>query len=91
MNEKLGPLSFQQDRNSLRPFSEDTAQLIDEEVRLLIQSAYNRTSQILTEKKELLEKVALNLLNKEVLNSDELKEILGERPKPPELKPLLDS
>jgi len=80
MNEKIGPLSFPREQNSLKPFSEDTAQLMDEEVRSLIQSAYNRTVGLLTEQRAALEKVAQLLLEKEVVGIEELTNMLGERP-----------
>lgn len=61
MNEAVGPVSFdllpQGDIVTKRPFSEPTAQLIDQEVRLLIDAAFQRTFQLITNKKELVEKV----------------------------------
>ncbi len=77
MSEKLGPLSFKQEPNTLRFYSEDTAQIIDEEVRELIQRAYKRTVKLLTEKREGLEKVALILMEKEMISGDDLTALLG--------------
>ena len=57
-----------------------TARLIDDEVRILINDAYKRTVALLTEKKADVEKVALLLLEKEVLDKNHMVELLGSRP-----------
>ena len=48
-----------------KPFSESTAQLVDEEAKKMISGAMLRTMNLLTEKKDLVEKVALRLLDKD--------------------------
>ena len=63
-----------------KPYSENTSQLIDEEAKKMIASAMERTLNILTEKREEVEKVAQRLLEKEVLNRDDMIELLGPRP-----------
>ena len=63
-----------------KPYSETTAQLIDEEAKKMITSAMDRTMKLLTEKKDIVEKVALRLLEKEVLKRDDMIELLGPRP-----------
>ena len=63
-----------------RPYSEKTAELIDEEVRALIQKAYDITKALLTEKKDDLEKVAKALLEKEILFKADLETLIGRRP-----------
>lgn len=69
MNSVIGPLSYRQDQESFqKPFSEKTAQLIDEEVRKMVFEAHKRTTRLLTEKKEQVEQVAKLLLEKEVLS-----------------------
>ncbi|XP_078254210.1 mitochondrial inner membrane m-AAA protease component AFG3L2 isoform X2 [Rhinoraja longicauda] len=84
MNKKVGQVSFDFPRQGEitleKPYSEKTAQLIDEEVRLIINSAYERTLELLTEKKEDVEKVAQRLLEKEVIDKADMIELLGPRP-----------
>ena len=63
-----------------KPYSEVTAQMIDLEAKKMIDTAMNRTVNLLTEKKDLVEKVALRLLEKEVLNREDMIEMLGPRP-----------
>jgi AFG3 family protein len=83
MNAKVGNVSFndaQGEYQFSKPYSEKTSQLIDEEVRNQIAVIYERTKQLLTDKKEGLEKLATKLLEKEILFQSDLEEILGKRP-----------
>ena len=84
MSKKVGALSFQQPQQGEmvfdKPYSEATAQMIDEEVRTMVGEAYKRTEQLLTEKKADVEKVAKLLLEKEVLSKDDMVNLLGHRP-----------
>jgi AFG3 family protein len=83
MNEKVGNISFydpQQENAFTKPYSDDTAKLIDYEVRHLIDTAYERTKQLLTAKKEEVEKLANALLEKEVLFQSDVEALIGKRP-----------
>ena len=86
MNDKLGNLSFppeNQDSGGIttyRPYSEKTAELIDEEASKLVKKAYDETLVLLSEKKELIGELAAKLLKEETLGHDEITEILGPRP-----------
>ena len=67
MNGKVGLVSFPPDDTAFnKPYSENTAKLIDEEVRKLIDAAYSRTKEIVTGKKDLIIHMAEELLDKEV-------------------------
>jgi len=83
MNEKIGNVSFydpQQENAFTKPYSEETSKLIDEEVRKLIDKAYTRTKNLLTEKKEQVQKLAEALLQKEVLFQSDVEALIGKRP-----------
>ncbi len=83
MNSKIGNVSFHDPQNEYgfqKPYSEKTAEMIDEEVRILIDAAFIRTKNLLLEKKEQLEILAQELLKKEVLHQDDLERLLGKRP-----------
>ncbi len=82
MNPRVGNISFNdsQENQFQKPYSEKTAQLIDEEVRLLISEIYEKTKQLLIDNQEGLIKLAEKLLEKEILFQSDLEEILGKRP-----------
>jgi AFG3 family protein len=83
MNEAVGSVSFndpQNEYNFNKPYSEKTSELIDVEVRGLINDVYARTMDLLIEKRDGLEKLAEKLLEKEILFQADLEEILGKRP-----------
>jgi len=83
MNDKVGNISFydpQQETSFTKPYSDETAKLIDEEVRKLIDDAYDKTKKLLTEKKAEVEKLANALLEKEVLFQSDVEALIGKRP-----------
>ncbi|MES2374669.1 MAG: ATP-dependent zinc metalloprotease FtsH [Bacteroidota bacterium] len=83
MNKKVGNVSFYdptQENTFTKPFSEETGKIIDEEVRGIIDDAYERTLKLLTEKKSQVEILAKELLDKEVLHKSDVEELIGKRP-----------
>jgi AFG3 family protein len=84
MNPKVGNVSFHglaQD-SFQKPYSDDTATLIDEEVRKLIESQYERAQQLLIEKRDELNILASTLIEKEVLLKSDVTRLIGPRPFP---------
>ena len=63
-----------------KPYSEETAMMIDQEVRELVTKAHEQTRTLLTEHRDQLEKVAKFLLEKEVMNHDDMVTLVGKRP-----------
>ncbi len=85
LNEKLGNVTYydssgQSEYSFSKPYSEDTAQIIDQEISALIESQYARAIQILEENKDKLELLANILIEKEVIFKDDLEGIFGKRP-----------
>ncbi len=87
MSDKLGPITFERERRPLfletamppgtKDYSEATAQEIDQEVASLVERAHRRATEILEQRRETLEKVARVLLEKEVIEGDELRQFLN--------------
>jgi AFG3 family protein len=83
MNSKVGNVSFYdptQENTFTKPFSEETGKIIDEEVRGIIDEAYQTTLKLLTEKKKEVEILAKELLDKEVLHKSDVELLIGKRP-----------
>ncbi len=83
MNKRIGNVSFndpQQDYRFAKPYSEELAKAIDEEVRSIIDAAYIRTRNLLTDKRSQLESVAQELLQKEIIFKTDMERLIGNRP-----------
>jgi cell division protease FtsH len=84
LNDKIGNMSFydstgEQERALQKPYSEATAELIDQEVRKLIKLAYSRTMKVIENNLDKLNELAIRLLEKEVVYQEELEQIFGKR------------
>jgi AFG3 family protein len=83
MNDKIGNISFydpQAENTFTKPYSEETSRMIDEEVRKLIDKAYEATKGLLTLKTRQVEMLAEALLQKEVLFQSDVEALIGKRP-----------
>jgi cell division protease FtsH len=84
MNDKIGNVSYYDSNQSEfsynKPYSENTAKIIDEEVKKLIDEVYQRTLKLLTEKKKEVEILAKELLEKEIIFQSDLERLIGKRP-----------
>jgi AFG3 family protein len=84
MNKEIGNMSFydskQSDYTFNKPYSEATAEKIDKEVKKIIDSAFERTKQLLEQHREHLEVIAKELLEKEILFQSDLERLIGKRP-----------
>jgi cell division protease FtsH len=84
LDDKIGNISFydstgQYEQSLQKPYSEATAQLIDEEVRKLVKNAYSRTKTILAKHRREMKELAHLLLEKEVVVKADLEQIFGKR------------
>lgn len=86
MSEKLGNISYYDSQNEggmfgfNKRYSENTAQLIDDEVKRIVLECYERTLALLRQHREMLTHMAETLLEKEILGAKDLVEMLGDRP-----------
>ncbi len=83
MSDKIGNVSFYdptQENTFTKPFSEGTGKIIDEEVKSIIDRAYQLTIELLTLKKNEVEILAKELLSKEVLHKSDVEILIGKRP-----------
>jgi cell division protease FtsH len=84
MNKEIGNLSFFDSKASdyafQKPYSEATAQKIDQEVKKIVDECYERTKDLLSKHREHLEVIAKELLEKEILFQSDLERLIGKRP-----------
>lgn len=90
LNDKIGNISYydssgQSEYNFGKPYSEQTAKIIDEEISKMIETQYQRALKILTDNRDKLEALAGKLLDKEVIFREDLEEIFGKRAWEPEM------
>ncbi len=99
MSERLGTINFDPPRRSRfldlgMPierglYSDDTARMIDDEIKQIITGAHNEARRVLREHREVLERVTRRLLEKEVMEGDELRELMAASPEPAPPEPVL--
>jgi ATP-dependent metalloprotease FtsH len=83
MNSRVGQLAFPKDPNGFpgdKPYSDSTAEAMDEEAKKIVDEAYASTVKLITEKKEEVAKVANLLLEKETITHDDITDLVGPRP-----------
>ncbi len=82
LNDKIGNVSYYSMLNEsyTKPFSEQTSYLVDQEVRNMIETQYERAQKLLIEKRDKLDLLARTLLTREVLHKADLERMLGKRP-----------
>ena len=96
LNDKLGNITYydstgQTDYNFSKPYSEETAKVIDSEISKLIEEQYDRAIHILESNKEKLTQLADILIEKEVIFKDDLETIFGKRPFEKEVTPTTEN
>ena len=83
LDEKIGNISYYDSNNQgygfTKPYSEETAKIIDQEIKLIVEKQYNRAKEILTKNKEKLISLANKLLESEVIFKEDLEVIFGKR------------
>ncbi|MCD4732950.1 ATP-dependent zinc metalloprotease FtsH [bacterium] len=99
MSEKLGPLSFGKKGEEIflgreisqhHDYSEDTARLIDAEVRAIIETAHQRAKKLLVDNRDKLDRLAKVLLERETIDNDEIAAIINDSELPPDDRTLPD-
>ncbi len=99
MSEEMGPLSYGKKEEQIflgrefathKDYSEDTARKIDREVSLIVMRCYENAKKILSDRIDILNRIATELLEKEVLNGPELDALIGEGPLQEKVDPVQD-
>jgi cell division protease FtsH len=85
LNKKIGNISYydssgQSEYSFSKPFSEQTAQIIDQEIHKMVEESYEKAKKLLSDNREKLNKLAEILLQKEVIFREDLEKIFGKRP-----------
>ena len=83
LNEKVGNITYYDpagESGFVKPYSEKTAELIDNEIKNIVETQYSRAVALLESKRDVLDKLAERLIEREVIFKDDLEEILGKRP-----------
>ena len=83
MNSKVGQLAYPRDQGGMpgdKPYSDATAEAMDDEARIIVDAAYQRTVDLIRERKEDVEKVANLLLERETITHDDMVDLIGYRP-----------
>ena len=83
MNSRVGQLAYPQDSDGMpgdKPYSDATAEAMDEEARQIVDDAYQRTLALVRERKEEVEKVANLLIERETITHDDMIDLIGARP-----------
>jgi cell division protease FtsH len=100
MSERIGPLAVGDKEQEIflgrefaqrREISERTAQMVDDEVKRLVDEAYARATQILSANRELLDRIAQALLDRETIDREDLDRLVKNLPLPPRSLPPTDS
>ena len=84
MSEKLKNISYfdstQQDYSFTKPYSDKTSEIIDNEIKSIVQTQFDRAVKIITDNKERHGELASILVEKEVIYADDVERIFGARP-----------
>ena len=83
LSDKVGNVTYYDpagENGFVKPYSEKTAEIIDAEIKNIIETQYKRAFDLISSKKELLDKLANRLIEREVLFKDDLEELLGVSP-----------
>ncbi|QRM87985.1 ATP-dependent zinc metalloprotease FtsH [Lacinutrix sp. WUR7] len=93
LNEKIGNITYYDPAGEggfVKPYSEKTAELIDNEIKNIIETQFQRALKLLESKRDVLDKLANRLIEREVIFKDDLEELLGKRPFDTEKEPVTD-
>ena len=87
LGKRSGPIFLGRDFNEERNYSEEVAAKIDAEVRAVVDSCFEKATELLTENRAVMDRIVNVLLEKETLSAEDLERIMNGEPEPPELTP----